>query len=119
MQQGVVRAYVAAKQKFVPVAGTDENGFSCQLKKYSSQGLQGVQVGSALYADALAMKPALDILGGKKVAARSFRSAGRSGTRRRRSRTATRATRRACSSGVSSPADGINLTPQQVLKYMK
>ena len=41
MEQGVVRAYVAAHAKFVPVTGTDENGFACQLKQYHSQGFAG------------------------------------------------------------------------------
>jgi ribose transport system substrate-binding protein len=120
MQQGVVRAYVAAKQKFVPVAGTDENGFSCQLKKYASQGLQGVQVGSALYADALATKTALDILGGKKIAggttvpvtwevwntAQAISHCNPSYSP-------------SLFLGVSNAKAGINLTPQQVLKFMK
>jgi ribose transport system substrate-binding protein len=120
MQQGVVRAYVAAKRKFVPVAGTDENGFACQLKKYQSQGLQGVQVGSALYADALATKTALDILGGKKIAGGTTVpvSWGVWDTAQSISH---------CNAsyspslflGVSNAAAGINLTPQQVLKYMK
>jgi ribose transport system substrate-binding protein len=64
MEQGVVRAYVAAHDKFVPVSGTDENGFACQLKQYHSQGLQGVQVGTAIYAYALALKTALSVLSG-------------------------------------------------------
>ena len=65
MEQGVVRAYVAAHAKFVPVTGTDENGFACQLKQYHSQGLQGVQVGTAIYAYALALKTALGVLSGQ------------------------------------------------------
>jgi ribose transport system substrate-binding protein len=65
MQQGVVRAFLAAKRKLVPVTGTDENGFACQIKKYNSQGLEGVQVGTALWADAVAMKTAIDVLSGK------------------------------------------------------
>jgi len=65
MQQGVVRAYVTAKRKFVPVTGTDENGFACQLKQYHSQGLTGVQVGSQLWESAYAMKIALAILSGQ------------------------------------------------------
>jgi ribose transport system substrate-binding protein len=65
MEQGVVRAYVAAHKKFVPVSGTDEDGFACQLKQYQSQGLQGVQVGTAIYAYALALKVALGALSGQ------------------------------------------------------
>jgi ribose transport system substrate-binding protein len=64
MEQGVVRAYVASHAKFVPVTGTDENGFACQLKQYNSQGLKGVQVGTAIYAYALALKTALGVLSG-------------------------------------------------------
>ena len=81
MQQGVVRAYVAAKRAFVPVAGTDENGFACQLEKYKSQGLQGVQVGSALYAYALGLKTTLQVLEGKDGAEVDPGLAGRSGAR--------------------------------------
>jgi hypothetical protein len=55
---------VASHAKFVPVTGTDENGFACQLKQYNSQGLKGVQVGTAIYAYALALKTALGVLSG-------------------------------------------------------
>lgn len=65
MQQGVVRAFVAAKRKLVPVSGTDENGFACQLKKYRSQGLEGVQVGTAMWSHAAGLKAAVDVLDGK------------------------------------------------------
>jgi ribose transport system substrate-binding protein len=67
MQQGVVRAFQAAHRDFVPVSGTDENGFACMLKEHNSNGLRGVQVSTALWADAVALKQALDILAGKKV----------------------------------------------------
>ena len=67
MQQGVVRAFQAAHRDFVPVSGTDENGFACQVKQYNSKGLRGVQVSTALWADAVALKTALDVLAGKKV----------------------------------------------------
>ena len=120
MQQGVVRAYVAAKKKFVPVAGTDENGFACQLKKYSSQGLQGVQVGSALYAYALAMKTGLDILGGKKIAGGSVIPVSWEvwNTKQAISH-CNPAYSPSLFLGVTYPAGGVNLTPQQVLKFMK
>jgi ribose transport system substrate-binding protein len=65
MQQGVVRAFLAAKRKLVPVSGTDENGFACQIKQYNSQGLEGVQVGTALWGYAVALKTALDVLSGQ------------------------------------------------------
>lgn len=118
MQQGVVRAYVAAKRPFVPVAGTDENGFACQLKKYKSQGLQGVQVGSALYAYALALKTTLQVLEGKTVPKKIPVSW---------SVWSTDEAIKHCNPklapglflGVASPTQGINLTPAQVLKYMK
>ncbi|MFL5953294.1 MAG: substrate-binding domain-containing protein [Gaiellaceae bacterium] len=117
MEQGVVRAYVAAHRDFVPVSGTDENGFACQLKQYNSKGLEGVQVSTAMWADAVALKQALAILQGKKVphfipgsfvvwnTAQSIKQ---------------------CQSSlspslflqVSAPFYGVNLTPQQVLKYM-
>jgi ribose transport system substrate-binding protein len=118
MQQGVVRAYVAAKRKFVPVAGTDENGFSCQLKKYQSQGLQGVQVGSALYADALALKSTLDILGGKTVPKTIPVSWAVWNTAQAIAHCAPSLSP-SLFLGVSSPSQGINLTAQQVETYMK
>jgi ribose transport system substrate-binding protein len=117
MEQGVVRAYVAAHAKFVPVSGTDENGFACQLKQYHSQGLAGVQIGSALYAYALALKSALDILGGAKVShlipvswvvwntAQSIANCVPGDSP-------------ALFLGVSDPAQGINLTAAEVEKYM-
>jgi ribose transport system substrate-binding protein len=120
MQQGVVRAYVAAKKKFVPVAGTDENGFSCQLKKYASQGLQGVQVGSALYADALATKTALDILGGKKIAGgTTVPVAWEVWNTAQAISHCNPSYSPSLFLGVSNAKAGINLTPQQVLKFMK
>jgi ribose transport system substrate-binding protein len=38
MQQGVVRAFQAAHRDFVPVSGTDENGFACQVKQFNNKG---------------------------------------------------------------------------------
>ena len=96
MEQGVVRAYVAAHAKFVPVTGTDENGFACQLKQYHSQGLQGVQVGTAIYAYALALKTALGVLSGQSSPTWSP-SNGRPGIRPNRSSSATPSTRPPCS----------------------
>ena len=120
MQQVVVRAYVAAKKKFVPVAGTDENGFSCQLKKYSGQGLQGVQVGSALYADALATKTALDILGGKKIAGgTTVPVAWEVWNTAQAISHCNPSYSPSLFLGVSNAKAGVNLTPQQVLKFMK
>jgi ribose transport system substrate-binding protein len=117
MEQGVVRAYVAAHRKFVPVSGTDENGFACQLKQYHAQGLQGVQVGTAIYAYALALKTALGALSGHKEP-----------------RTipihwtvwATEQSIKQCSPRLSpglflqteDPTDGILLTPAQVNSYL-
>jgi ribose transport system substrate-binding protein len=66
MEQGVVRAYVAAHRNFVPVSGTDENGFACQIKQYHSQGLQGPQVTDGIYMYALALKVGLGVLAGVK-----------------------------------------------------
>jgi ribose transport system substrate-binding protein len=117
MEQGVVRAYVAAHAKFVPVSGTDENGFACQVKQYNSKGLTGVQVGSQLWESALALKTVLNLLAGKTqphfipgnfVAWNTAQSI------------------KQCQPKLSptiflqvaSPKDGINLTPQQVLKFM-
>lgn len=118
MQQGVVRAYVAAKRDFVPVAGTDENGFACQLKKYKSQGLKGVQVGSALYAYALALKTTLQILEGQNVPKKIPVSWSVWST----DEAITHCNPKLAPGlflGVASPSQGINLTPGQVLKFMK
>ncbi len=117
MEQGVVRAYLAAHRKFVPVTGTDENGFACQLKQYQSQGLEGVQVGTAIYAYALALKTALAALSGAKVpnfipihwttwsTAQSIKNCNPK-----------------LSPGLflqtADPSDGISLTPAQVDKYL-
>jgi len=118
MEQGVVRAFLAAHRSFVPVSGTDENGFACQLKQYKSQGLQGVQVSTAMWADAVAFKQAVALLQGKSVphfipgnfvvwnTAQSIAQ---------------------CNSKyspslfleVSAPKYGVTLTPQEVLKYMQ
>jgi ribose transport system substrate-binding protein len=118
MEQGVVRAYLAAHRSFVPVSGTDENGFACQLKQYQSKGLQGVQVSTAMWADAVALKEAIALLQGKTVphfipgffnvwnTAQSIQH---------------------CNSSVSpslflevsAPQYGVNLTPQQVLAFMR
>jgi ribose transport system substrate-binding protein len=117
MQQGVVRAYVAAHKKFVPGSGTDENCFACQLKQYSSQGLTGVQVGSQLWESALALKVALSVLSGKKEPHTVPGNFPAWNTQQAISH---------CNSklpatlflNVNSPGDGINLTPQQVVKFM-
>jgi ribose transport system substrate-binding protein len=118
MQQGVVRAFEAAHRDFVPVSGTDENGFACQVKKYNKDGLKGVQVSTALWAYAVALKQAVDILQGKKVkkfipgkfvvwnTAQSIKQC-----------------REDVSPSiflqVSAPQYGVNLTLQEVLKYMR
>jgi ribose transport system substrate-binding protein len=117
MQQGVVRAFAAAHRKFVPVSGTDENGFACQVKQYHSQGLQGVQVSTAMWADAVALKAALNLLQGKTVphfipgkfvvwnTAQSIKNCNP----------------RLSPSlflQVSAPFYGVNITPKEVLKYM-
>lgn len=67
MEQGVVRAYLAANRAFVPVIGTDTNGFAGMLKQYAGDGLTGFQVSSHLWQSALALQTALDILEGKDV----------------------------------------------------
>jgi ribose transport system substrate-binding protein len=118
MQLGVVRAYIAAKRDFVPVAGTDENGFSCQIKKYKSQGLQGVQVGSALFAYALGLKTALEILDGKNVP-KSIPVSWSVWSTEQAAKQCNPKLAPGLFLGVASPKQGINLTPAQVLKYMK
>lgn len=118
MQQGVVRAFLAAHRKLVPVSGTDENGFACQVKKYHSQGLQGVQVGTALWADAVAVKTAIDALEGKnppKFIPGSWTVWN------------TQQSMQQCRPNLSpsvflqtaAPKLGVNLTPDQVNKYMQ
>ena len=117
MQQGVVRAFAAAHRKFVPVSGTDENGFACQLKQYHSQGLEGVQVSTAMWADAVALKQALNILQGKKV---PHFIPGQFVVWN------TQQSIKQCNPKlspslfleVSAPKYGVVLTPQEVLKYM-
>jgi ribose transport system substrate-binding protein len=118
MQQGVVRAYVAAHRDFVPVVGTDENGFACQIKQYYSQGLRGYQVGTAIYAYALALRNILAVLDGKtvpKFIPISFSGWG--------SAQAIKLCRTDVSPSlflqVSYPKAGIFLTPKQVDKYMR
>ena len=118
MQQGVVRAFQAAHRKFVPVSGTDENGFACQVKQFHNQGLKGVQVSTAMWADAVAFKEAVKLLQGKKVPhfiPGSFVTWN------------TQQSIKQCNPKyspslfleVSAPKYGVNLTPEQVLKYMK
>ncbi len=118
MQQGVVRAFQAAHRNFVPVSGTDENGFACQVKQFHNQGLQGVQVSTAMWADAVAFKEAVNLLQGKKVPhfiPGSFVSWN------------TQQSIKECNPKyspslfleVSAPKYGVNLTPEQVLTYMK
>jgi ribose transport system substrate-binding protein len=118
MQQGVVRAYLAAHRKFVPVAGTDENGFACQIKQYYKDGLRGNQVGTAIYAYALALKTTLDVLDRKtvpKFIPISFSGWG--------SQDAIKKCRTDVSPSlflqVAYPKAGIFLTPKQVDKYMR
>jgi ribose transport system substrate-binding protein len=118
MEQGVVRAYVAAHAKFVPVSGTDENGFACQLKQYNSKGLQGVQIGSALYAYALALKTALDILGGSPPASHLIPVSWVVWNTAQSISHCVPGDSATLFLGVSDPAAGINLTAQEVEKYM-
>lgn len=117
MQQGVVRAFQAAHRPLVPVSGTDENGFACQVKQLHSQGLEGVQVSTAMWADAVAFKQAVSLLQGKKVPhfiPGSFVTWN------------TQQSIKQCNPKyspslfleVSAPKYGVNLTPEQVLKYM-
>jgi ribose transport system substrate-binding protein len=118
MQQGVVRAFLAAHRKLVPVSGTDENGFACQVKQYHSQGLEGVQVSTAMWADAVALKQAVSLLQGKKVphfipgsfvvwnTADSIKQCNPKYSP-------------SLFLQVSAPNLGVNLTPQEVLKYME
>ena len=117
MQQGVVRAFAAAHRPFVPVSGTDENGFACQVKQYHSQGLEGVQVSTAMWADAVALKAALNLLQGKKV---PHFIPGKFVVWN------TQQSIKQCNPKlspslflqVSAPFYGVKLTPQEVLKYM-
>jgi ribose transport system substrate-binding protein len=117
MQQGVVRAFQAAHRSFVPVSGTDENGFACQVKQFHNQGLQGVQVSTAMWADAVAFKEAVALLQGKTVPhfiPGNFVVWN------------TQQSIQQCNPKyspslfleVSAPKYGVNLTPVQVLKYM-
>lgn len=118
MQQGVVRAFQAAHRSFVPVSGTDENGFACQVKQFHTQGLQSVQVSTAMWADAVAFKEAVALLQGKQVPhfiPGNFVVWN------------TQQSIKECNPKyspslfleVSAPKYGVNLTPQEVLKYMK
>ena len=118
MEQGVVRAFLAAHRAFVPVSGTDENGFACQLKQYQSKGLQGVQVSTAMWADAVALKEAVSLLQGKIVPHfipgnfvvwNTAQSIAQCNTKYSPS----------LFLEVSAPKYGVNLTPQQVLAYMQ
>jgi ribose transport system substrate-binding protein len=118
MQQGVVRAFEAAHRDFVPVSGTDENGFACQVKKYQDKGLKGVQVSTALWAYAVALKQAVDLLQGKPVkkfipgkfvvwnSAQSVKQCQENVSP-------------SIFLQVSAPQYGVNLTLQEVLKYMR
>jgi len=65
MEQGVINAFADAHRKFVPVSGTPENGFACQLKQYASAGLTGSMTDGHLWESAVAMKVALAVLSGK------------------------------------------------------
>ena len=118
MQQGVVRAFVAAHRDFVPVAGTDENGFACQIKQYYKKGLRGNQVGTAIYAYALALKTGLDILDGKTVPKfiHTFFSGWGSQEAIKKCRTDVSPS---LFLQVAYPRAGIFLTPKEVDKYMR
>ena len=118
MSQGVVRAFLAAHRDLVPVSGTDENGFACQIKQYYKQGLKGVQVSTALWAYAVALKQAVDILEGKKVPKfipgkfvvwRTPQSIKQCNPKLSPS----------IFLQVSAPEYGVILTPQEVQKYMR
>ncbi len=118
MEQGVVRAYVAAHQKLVPVSGTDENGFACQLKQYASQGLKGAQIGSQFWESALALKVALNLLAGKPQphffpGSFTVWNTAQSIAQCNPKYPPTLFLQ------VSNPHYGINLTLDQVVKYMK
>ncbi len=117
MQQGVVRAYVAAHQKFVPVTGTDENGFACQVKQYHSQGLQGVQVGTGIYAYALALKVALQRLDTGNAPKFTPLTWTWWDTQQSMKQCNTKVSP-SLFLQVSDPKHGINLTAAQVDKYM-
>jgi ribose transport system substrate-binding protein len=117
MEQGVVRAYVAAHRTFVPVSGTDENGFACQEKADYSKGLRGVQVGTVLWAYALAVKTALGILSGQNPSHLIPGSWVVWNTQQSISH---------CQASLSpslflqvaAPSEGINLTTTEVEKYL-
>lgn len=117
MEQGVVRAYAAAHRKFVPVTGTDENGFACQLKQYQHEGLEGVQVSTAMWADAVALKQALELLQGKSVPQFIPGKFVVWNTQESIER---------CDSSLSpslfletsAPFYGVNITPEEVVEYM-
>lgn len=117
MEQGVVRAYVAAHRKFVPVSGTDENGFACQLKKYASRGLQGVQVGTAIYAGAVALHVALRLLSGHKEP-HFIPGTWKVWFTKQSISHCTRKLSPGLFLQVASPTNGINLRPAQVNKYL-
>jgi ribose transport system substrate-binding protein len=118
MQQGVVRAFLAAHRDLVPVSGTDENGFACQVKQYNAKGLEGVQVSTALWAYAVALKQAVNILQGKSVphfipgtfvAWNTAQSMAHCNPKLSPS----------IFLQTSAPQYGVNLTPQEVQKYMR
>lgn len=119
MAQGVVNAYKAANRKFVPVAGGDTNGFSCQLKKYQANGLTGVQGNDHIFEGALALKTTLAILGGAKEPKLIPVTASKAawGTA-----TAVKLCQPSVSANlfvpVGSKAYGINLTLPEVQKFM-
>ena len=117
MEQGVVRAYVAAHRKFVPVSGTDENGFACQLRQYHSQGLQGVQVGTAIWAGAVALHVALGLLSGHKEP-HTISGTWPEWTTTQSIAHCTPKLSPGLFLQVSSPANGVTLTPAQVNKYL-
>jgi ribose transport system substrate-binding protein len=117
MEQGVVRAYQLTHHPFVPVSGTDENGFACQLKQFKSQGLTGVQVGTAIWAYALALKSALSILSGKSVS----HHIPIFWTKWNTAQSIAKCSPKLPASlflQVASPKQGIDLTPAEVVKQL-
>jgi len=64
---GVVRAFLQAGRKLVPVAGEAENGFRKQLLQYRNQGLVGISVGQSPSLVAVSIHVAIDLLSGQQV----------------------------------------------------
>ena len=64
---GVVRAFLQAGRKLVPVAGEAENGFRKQLLQYRDQGLVGISVGQSPSLVAVSIRAAIDLLNGEQL----------------------------------------------------